>query len=75
MFTLANLRGCIHFCCVTASIIHVIIINLYLKLDQVNELFSAIAEKYGYLSAEETVDKYVLILEKTCFFNHTAQEM
>lgn len=41
---------------------HITVINLYLKLDQVNELFSAMAEKYGYLSAEVTVDKYLLIV-------------
>lgn len=79
-FTLANLslRGCIRLfydTACTASIIHIIIINLYLKLDQVNELFSAMAEQYGYLSAEVTVDKYVLSLEKTHFSIHTAQGM
>lgn len=79
-FTLANLslRGCIRLfydTASTASVIHIIIINLYLKLDQVNELFSAMTEKYGYLSAEVTVDKYVLILENTHFSIHTAQGM
>lgn len=59
----------------TASVVHIIIINLYLKLDQVNEMFSAMAEKYGYLSTKVTADKYMLILENTHFSLHTTQGM
>lgn len=33
------------------------------------------AEKYGSLSTEVTVEKYVLILEKTHFFIHATQGM
>lgn len=36
-------------------------------------MFSAMAEKYDYLSTEVTVDKYVLILEKTHFSIHITQ--